>query len=145
MLEPARRLLPVLALALCLAPAVSVAARADMMTVCAPEIGRYCADVAQGRGRIAACLAGRSNAVSASCLAEVRAAANGRLVPSGVRKIFNPGLQAQLPQSCAAAAASLCPGVPGGDGRAFACLYARSDRVSKTCNSEAQAALKQAR
>ena len=138
-----RLLLPTLALALGLAPPVP--ARADMMTVCAPEIARFCADVARGRGRIAACLAGRSNAISAGCLGEVRAASNGRLVPGEVRRIFDPSLRARLPQSCTAAAASLCPGVPLGDGRIFACLYGRSDRVSQTCNNESQAALRQAR
>jgi hypothetical protein len=35
--------------------------------------------------------------------------------------------------------------VPLGDGRIFACLYARSDRAPQTCNNEAQAALRQAR
>jgi hypothetical protein len=138
-----RALLAALALALGLTPAVP--ARADMMTVCAPEIGQFCADVSRGRGRIAACLVGRSNAISANCLAEVRAAARGPLVPGQARRIFDPSLRATLPQSCAAAAASLCPGVPLGDGRIFACLYARSDRASQTCNNEAQAALRQAR
>ena len=132
-----------LGLALGLAP--TVPARADMMTVCAPEIARFCGDVARGRGRLAACLTGRSNAISAGCLAEVRAAATGPLVPGQVRRIFDPSLRATLPQSCAAAAASFCPGVPPGDGRIFACLYARSNRVSQTCNNEAEAALRQAR
>ena len=66
-------------------------------------------------------------------------------MPGEVRRIFDPSLRATLPQSCAAPAASLCPGVPLGDGRVFACLYARSDRVSRTCNGEAEAALRQAR
>jgi hypothetical protein len=133
------------ALVVALAPAAPAPARADMMTACAADIGKFCADVRSGRGRIAACLAGRSNAISRACLAEVRVAANGRLVPGSVRKIFDPSLRAALPQSCAAAAASLCPGVPLGDGRVFACLYGHGDRVSRTCDSEAQTALRQAR
>jgi hypothetical protein len=42
----------------------------------------------------------------------------------------------------AGAAARLCPGVPLGDGRAFACLYARNDRAGQACSSAAQATLK---
>jgi hypothetical protein len=118
-------------------------ARADLMTACSSEVREFCSDVARGRGRISACLAGRMDRLGAGCRPEVQAVAHGRLVPRDVRKLFTPSFRADLPAACAAPAASLCPGVPQGDGRVFACLYARTDRVGSACSTEAEAALKQ--
>ena len=141
MLGPRSSLLAVLALAAALGSHAS-AARADLMTACASEVGRFCADVSRGRGRISACLAGHMNALGPACLPEVQAVARGRLVPRDVRKIFNPAFRAPLPQACVVPAAQVCPGVPTGDGRIFACLYAREDRIGATCSAAAQATLK---
>ena len=119
-------------------------ARADLMTACASESSRYCADVSKGRGRISACLVGQMGRLGPACLPEVRAVGQSRLTPGYVRKIFNPAFRAPLPQACAASAAQFCPGMTPGEGRVFACLYARSDRVPKACSSAAQAVLEQA-
>ncbi len=137
-------LLPVLALATVLT-AHATDARADFMTACASEISRYCADVSKGRGRISACLVGQMGRLGPACLPEVQAVGQSRLTPSSVRKIFNPAFRAPLPEACAAPAAQFCPGMKPGEGRVFACLYARSDRVPKACSDAAQAALKQAK
>ena len=116
-------------------------ARADMMSACAPEIGRYCADVSQGRGRIAACLASRRDQLGPACLSEVQAVSQGRLIPSDARRLLTPGFSAALPATCDTAAAQLCPGIPPGDGRVFACLYARGNRVGGLCMAAAKAAV----
>ncbi len=135
--------LPVLALATVLT-AHATGARADLMTACASESTRYCADVSKGRGRISACLVGQIAQLGPACLSEVQAVGQSRLTPGYVRKIFNPAFRAPLPQACAAPAAEFCPGMTPGEGRVFACLYARSDRVPKTCSDAAQATLEQA-
>ena len=136
-------LLPVLALATVLT-AHATEARADLMTACASEIGRYCADVSQGRGRISACLMSQMGRLGSACRPEVQAVAQSRQTPSYVRKALNSGFRAPLPEACAAPAAQFCPGMGPGEGRVFACLYARSDRVPKACSDAAQATLKQA-
>ena len=134
--------LPLLALAGLLAVAGTGTA-ADLMTVCAPEIQKYCTDVSKGRGRISACLFGRLDKLSAACEPEVLALRQSRFTPEYAREVFDPAFRAPLPQACVAPAKSLCPAVPTGDGRAFACLYARADRVPKTCLDATQAELKQ--
>jgi Cysteine rich repeat len=137
-------LLPALALATVLT-AHATDARADLMTACASEISRYCGDVSQGRGRISACLMGQMGRLSPACRPEVQAVGRSRLTPGYVRKALNPAFRASLPEACAAPAAQFCPGMTPGEGRVFACLYARSDRVPKACSNAAQATLKQAK
>ena len=137
-------LLPVLALATILT-AHATDARADLMTACASEISRFCADVSKGRGRISACLVGQMGGLGPACLPEVLAVGQSRLTPGYVRKLFNPAFRAPLPQACAAPAAQFCPGMTPGEGRVFACLYARSDRVPQACSDAAQATLEQAK
>ncbi len=137
-------LLPVLALATVLTAHASDA-RADVMTACASEISRYCADVSKGRGRISACLMSQMGRLGAACRPEVRAVARSRLTPGYVRKALNPAFRAPLPEACAASAARFCRGMRPGGGRVLACLYARSDRVPKACSAAAQATLKQAK
>lgn len=120
-------------------------ARAEMMATCAPEIARFCSDVSRGRGRVTACLAGQREAIGPACLAEVEAATRAPGVPKSAGKVLDPGAGAPLPRSCEGAAARVCPGVPEGDARVFACLYAHSDRVSQICISDARKALRSAR
>jgi Cysteine rich repeat len=140
----AGRVFPAMLVAAAALAAQAAPAQADLMAACAPEIERYCGNVDRGRGRISACLASRSNDLGSGCLPEVEAVANSRLVPGDVRKIFDPGFRAALPQACERDAAQLCPGIATGDGRIFACLYAHTNRVDQTCSTEAQATLKQA-
>jgi hypothetical protein len=120
------------------------AAKAELLSACAPEVGRYCSDVSQGRGRVMACLAGQIDKLGPACLPELRSATGSLLVPGRVRKIFDPGFRAEVPASCAPAVARYCQGVAPGDGRVFACLYARTDRVGDVCSAEAEAAVERA-
>lgn len=138
-----------LALVLTLALPTAMApgpARADIMAACSAEIGSLCADVAEGRGRIAACLVGNRDSLSADCQPEVQTLAQRTsrnvLMPSEVRTMLSPGFQADLPQSCQPDASQFCSGVAAGDGRVFACLYARGDRVSETCSADVEQTLK---
>lgn len=123
-------------------------AAADIMATCTTEIGSYCSDVAEGRGRIAACLVSNSERLSAGCKPEVQALAQrtsgNRLMPSSVRNMLSPGFSAALPQSCNSDAERYCPGIAQGDGRVFACLYARDSQVSQTCSADAERAIEQA-
>jgi hypothetical protein len=127
--------------ALVLGLAGQPSAPADLLTACAPEIGRFWADVSEGRGRLAACLASRLPDLGPACRPEVQALATARLVPGDVRRILGPGFRADLPPACERAAARYCPRVAPGDGRVFACLYARSDRVDARCSAAARALL----
>lgn len=142
-----------LILAALVAPALLVlgiaggSARADIMTACVPEIDSYCADVAEGRGRIAACLVANTEKLSPGCAPEVKALAqrtsSNRLVPSGVRNMLVSQRAMALPATCTADAQQLCPGVPTGDSRVFACLYSRMSRVSEACSSAAEKEMNQ--
>jgi hypothetical protein len=134
------RLLPLIAV---LAGVLPVApARADLMTACAPEIQRYCADVSRGRGRISACLASEMASLGAACRPEVQGVMQSPLTPGYVRRALDPSFQAPLPQACVTPAKALCPGIPPGDARVFACLYARADRAGKACSDAATATLR---
>jgi hypothetical protein len=138
---PLRNALTSIALAAAALASHATAARADIMAACPAEIRQFCPDVTRGRGRISACLASHRDALGPACLPEVAAVAQSPLVPRYARAALSPGFRAALPQACAAPAASFCPGVPPGDGRIFACLYARSDRIGAGCTSAAKAAL----
>jgi Cysteine rich repeat len=122
-----------------LGPAPAV--RADLMAACSPEVAQFCADVRQGRGRIVACLASHRGELGPGCRPEVQAVARRTPMPGYARKVLDPTFRADLPPACVAAAARYCPRVPPGDGRVFACLYARSDRVGASCTAAADAAL----
>jgi hypothetical protein len=118
-------------------------ARADIMTTCTSEISRFCSDVNEGEGRIVACLVGQMTRLTPLCLVEVES--QGPMTPEAVRMIFNPAFRAALPETCAEPAAQFCSDMTPGEGRVFACLYARSDRLPKDCSDAAQEALKLAR
>jgi hypothetical protein len=120
-------------------------ARADLMTACASEVSRYCADVSKGRGRISACLLSQMGQLSPACRPEVEAVGQSNLTPGYVRRALSPAFRAPLPEACAAPAAQFCPGLKPGGGSVLACLYARSDRVPKACSNAAEATLKQAK
>ena len=143
-MNPIQKLVPIALVAVALL-AGAPEARADVMSTCASEIGTYCSAVSKGRGRVSACLAGHLGQLGTACRADVAAVGRSPLTPGWVRPVFDPGFKAALPQACAAPAAKYCPGMNAGEGRVFACLYAFSDRVGKTCGDAAEAALKQAR
>ena len=138
---PQPRLLPLLALLAGLA-LPGPAPAADLMTACASDIQRFCSDVSRGRGRISACLASEMASLGAGCRPQVQAVMQSPLTPSYVRRALDPSFKAPLPASCVGPAKSLCPGFPAGQAQVFACLYARSDRAGKACNSAATATLK---
>lgn len=133
-----RRIASCLVLAAGLAAAAG-AARADLMAACAPEIARYCGDVAEGRGRIAACLVGRLDQLGPACKPEAQATTRSRFIPRDMRAVFQPGFSAATPASCAPAAKSYCSGVTT-PGRIFACLYAHAAQAGAACAGDARAA-----
>jgi hypothetical protein len=113
-------------------------ARAEMMTSCQPEIAQYCGGVSKGRGRIAACLVGRTDQLSAACRPEVQATMKSPFIPGDMRSIFQPGFDAPIPASCAPAARRYCSGITS-QGRVFACLYAHSSQAGGACAADARA------
>jgi hypothetical protein len=121
--------------------ALAAPAHADLMRICAPEVAQFCGDVRRGNGRITACLASRRDALGPDCRLEIDTAAASRLVPAYARAVLGRGFRAELPPACAAVADRFCPGIPTGDGRIFACLYARSDRLDPRCTSAARGVL----
>ena len=92
-LTPVRTACLGLALALSIG-AVPQGARADMMAACSADIGKFCSDVANGRGRITACLMAYDDDLSAACRPEVDALAQrsstNRLIPANARQISLP-------------------------------------------------------
>lgn len=133
-----KTLLPVLALAAVLGAPV----HADLMSTCAADIGRFCSNIDRGQGRISACLAAYNDRISAACRTEVAGVSRGPLVPRDVRTVMNGNFTAPLPAACTDSANRFCSGVPQGDGRVFACLYANSNRVPQACNTAARATIR---
>lgn len=121
------------------------AVSADMMAACSPDIATFCSDVSRGRGRISACLLGQTDSLAPTCRTEVAAVArsgqNNVLVPRDVRRMMSPDFRGNVPATCSAAIDRFCSGVPAGDSRQFACLYARLDKVDSSCAADAQSAM----
>jgi hypothetical protein len=65
------------------------------------------------------------------------------LTPGWVRSALSGGGDLPLPQECAAPAARYCPGLS--DRSVFACLYAYSERIPRSCPEAAEAVLKAGR
>ena len=80
--------------------------------------------------------------LGAACRPEVQGVMQSPLTPGYVRRALDPSFKAPLPQACVSPAKALCPGMPPGDARVFACLYARADRAGKACSDAATATLR---
>ena len=104
-----------------------------------------CSGIKEGRGRISACLFAHSNKVSAACDPELTKVTSGRMfermIPHGIRNLNDTPYEADLREACDADFKKLCSDVATGDDRHLACLYAWSNRVSKTCQTEAKTVL----
>ena len=115
---------------------------AGLMAACKAEITANCADVAEGRGRISACLMAYEDRLSGGCRGEVSKVRNSRIfqryVPGGFESLPSWGRNAGLRRACASDVSKYCSRVKVGDGRLLACLYARSGSVSKPCSSQAK-------
>ncbi len=120
---------------------------ADIMKTCTVEIDKYCGDVRNGKGRIAACLFAYSGKLSGACASDVRALSNSkslaRLLPSGVTELKGSPYEADLRAACTSDAAKLCPGVSTSDERVLACLYARDNKLSGSCKATGKRVLSQ--
>jgi hypothetical protein len=141
-----RTLTALLALSLGAFGAFPGAARADMMSACAPEISGLCSGVSQGRGRLAACLISHVDKLGAQCRVEVqsvsRSSRNNILLPAGVRSFLGSGAAPSPPAACQADAGRLCGDVAAGNGPILACLYAHTDGLSGDCAAEVNAVLR---
>ncbi len=114
----------------------------NLMAACAAEIAANCSGVSKGRGRISACLYAHGDRLSGACKTEVTKVSESRLfrrnIPTGVLSVQRLEFEAGLRNACASDTDKLCSGVKTGNGRILACLYSRSNRLSKTCSSEAK-------
>ena len=130
-----------LALAAVAGPVPSAQA-SGLMSICSADIASQCKGVAEGRGRISACLYAHSNKLSPACGPELAKATHSsmfeRLIPADIRNLNDTPYEASLRKGCAADISSLCSTVAPGEDRLLACLYAWNDRVSKGCMAEAK-------
>ena len=117
----------------------TAAAATGLMTACSAEITANCKGVAEGRGRISACLFAHSNRLAPPCKAEVTKVSNSwafkRAFPHP-ETLQGSEYEAELKKTCGPDLKRLCPGVASGGGRLLACLYAQGDHVSKACRAE---------
>jgi len=117
----------------------------NLMAACKAEIAVICAGVSKGRGRISACLMARDDKLSGACRIEVVKVSNSRAfrryIPAGVSPLQSSKYGAALRNACTSDINRFCPGVKIGNGRILACLYSRSNSVSKACSSEAKTAV----
>ncbi len=139
-----------LAIAMCAGALVSLAApalAANLMSACEAEIAANCAGVSKGRGRISLCLFAHGDKLSGACKTEVAKVSDSRAfkryIPAGVRSLQGSEYEAGLRKACTSDANKFCPSVKIGNGRILACLYSRSNSVSKPCSSEAKLVLDQ--
>lgn len=118
----------------------------DMMSTCAGEIDRHCSGVSKGDGRITACLISTGDKLGAACSAAVQTTATkssrSMLVPPGVRKMLNAGQAVPVPVTCSGDVSRVCQGIGPGENLQLACLYSRSDKISKTCAADMRKALR---
>ena len=138
------RLLPTIALALGLFATSSVmplnpVQAQGLLTKCETEIAANCADVAKGRGRITACLYAYGSDLSGECKTEVDKFS--KKIPKGALSLQGTEYETALRKVCTSDAVQLCSGVRIGKARILACLYSRTDRVSKACSSESKRVL----
>ncbi len=139
-----------LAIAMCAGALVSLATpalAADLMSACKSEISSLCSSVSKGRGRISLCLFAHGDKLSGACKTEVAKVSDSRAfkryIPAGVRSLQGSEYEAGLRKACTSDANKFCPSVKIGNGRILACLYSRSNSVSKPCSSEAKLVLDQ--
>jgi hypothetical protein len=116
----------------------------NMMSACVADIAANCTGVSKGRGRISACLMAHDDKLSAACRTEVANVRNSRAfkryIPAGVWSLQGSKYEAGLRKACTSDMNRLCSSVKGGDGRILACLYSRSNSVSKACSSQVKMA-----
>ena len=114
----------------------------NLIAACKAEIAANCTDVAKGRGRISACLWAHDDKLSGGCKTEVLKVSNSRTfqkyIPAGSGSRKGSQYEAGLRRACTSEVNELCPSVKSGNGRILACLYSRSNSVSKACSSEAK-------
>lgn len=93
------------------------AAMARAVLACAHDAERLCPDTPRGGGRVVACLAAHSGALSAPCADELAKAE--LLVETAI--------------VCAADTQQFCAHTPPGGGRMVSCLVGNQDRISDAC------------
>ncbi len=124
-----------------IAPA-GAAQAGNLMAACRAEIAAVCAGISKGRGRISACLIAHDDKLSRACRTEIVKVRNSRtfqrFIPAGFSSLQGSDGKADLFKTCASDVIRLCPRVRMGNGRILACLYSRSNSVSKSCSSEAE-------
>lgn len=98
----------------------ATAAGAD--SACVADAQRLCVGTQIGDGRVLACLTASWNSLSSACIADIQA------VQARAREID---------LACAADVWSFCRGIPTGEGRVRACLWARWKDLSITCREQA--------
>lgn len=116
----------------------------NLMSACAADIAVNCTGVPKGRGRISACLMAHDDKLSGGCKAEVATVRNSRVfkryTPAGGWSLQGSKYEAGLRKACTSDMNRLCSSVKDGGGRILACLYSRSNSVSKACSSQVKMA-----
>lgn len=117
----------------------------SLMSACKVDVDALCKGVEEGRGRISACLFAHGGRVSGSCKPELSKVTNSgtfrKVVPASLGSLKGTERDAKFRQVCAGDIKSHCGGVGQATDRILACLYAWSNRISKSCHAEAKAIL----
>ena len=116
----ARKLL-VLASALAAGPLAAQTAPASegLGKPCAEDVAKLCPGVKPGGGRIAKCLQGQVDQISAACKARIEQAK-------------------EVHQACMADAKKFCSDIPPGAGRVAVCVQQHEAELSQTCRAHLQ-------
>ncbi|GAA0771274.1 hypothetical protein E1180_12275 [Roseibium denhamense] len=115
------------------------------MAACKTDLETLCSGVKEGRGRLSACLFAHDTKVSGTCkpeLAKVTSSATfKKMLPASLNSLQGSDRAAKLQQVCGTDIKAQCQSAGSGTERVLACLYARSNSISKPCYAEAESIL----
>jgi hypothetical protein len=107
--------------------------RANLSAGCSAELNKYCKDIADGEGRLLACLYAHEPNLSDRC---------GNLVTGALERLgVALGALATVVRVCQGDAQRLCNGMIAGHGSLVGCLSNAKKSVSAQCNATLDAAL----
>ncbi len=101
---------------------------AKTKAACMPDVDKYCKDIQEGEGRIAACLDSKGDSISPGCRT-----ARGDLNAMISKKMDKADVAFR--KNCGSDVQKFCSSVPSGKGRLLECLGKKEDSLSNSCKA----------
>ena len=100
----------------------------NVKTSCKDDIDKFCHDITQGDGRLAACLKSKEDKLSSDCNDSRK----------GLRTLVSEKMdraELEVRKSCGGDIQKYCSDVPSGAGRIYECLGEHREALSDSCNA----------